>query len=473
MSRSILIVDDDDRILASVSQALRDDSTEVRTAESAERALNLLGERPAGVVLADLKMPGMDGMELLRLLRQRMPAVDVLMMTAYDDLPTVAEAMREGAVDFLVKPLDLHHLRRVLSRVWEDRKMRDRLAASGASEPPRAPTMVGRDPAMVEIFKLIGQVAGTRTTVVIRGESGTGKELVAREIHAGSPYASEPFVPVNCTALPATLLESELFGHVRGAFTGATADRGGRFALAGRGTIFLDEIGDTAAEFQAKLLRVLQEHEFYPVGADRPERSEARVIAATHRNLEEMVADGGFREDLYYRLRVVEIVVPPLRERMGDVPSLAEHLLRKAGEASGREGLVLAPEAVDALMSHSWPGNVRELENCLTRALVTATGDVIRAEQLEVGAPPAFAPEPMTTLEAVEREHVARVLRATGGHKSRAAEVLGISRPRLDRLIKRFELGELAPGREPAADPGSGGLREGKGPPVPDDGRSG
>jgi len=296
---------------------------------------------------------------------------------------------------------------------------------------------------MVEIFKVVGQVAGTRTNVVIRGESGTGKELVAREVHLCSPYAEEPFVAVNCMALPETLLESELFGHVRGSFTGATGNRKGRFALAGRGTIFLDEIGDTAPEFQAKLLRVLQEHEYYPVGAERSERSEARVITATHQNLEKLVAAGRFREDLYYRLRVVEIHIPPLRDRLGDVSVLAEHLVSKAATAVGKRRVTLAPETMSALLAYSWPGNVRELENCLTRAVVTATGDVVRPEHLALGTPPVPGRPRLTTLEDVEREHVAHVLRATKGHKSRTAEILGISRPRLDRLIKKHDLDDV------------------------------
>jgi transcriptional regulator with GAF, ATPase, and Fis domain len=300
---------------------------------------------------------------------------------------------------------------------------------------------------MVQIFKLVGQVSSTRTNVVIRGDSGTGKELIARSIHDASPWSDEPFVAVNCTALPTTLLESELFGHVRGSFTGATSDRKGRFAIAGHGTIFLDEIGDTPPEFQAKLLRVLQEHEYYPVGAEKPERTEARVIAATHRDLEKLVATGQFREDLYYRLRVVEIRVPPLRERMGDVPLLAEYLLRKAAVATGSRPLHLAPETGEALMSHDWPGNVRELENMLTRAAVLATGDVIRPEHIEVGAAVDAGPPRLISLEEMEREHVARVLEATGGHKSRTAEILGISRPRLDRMIERYGLGPLVPGR--------------------------
>ncbi|MDX1579283.1 MAG: sigma 54-interacting transcriptional regulator, partial [Gemmatimonadota bacterium] len=233
---------------------------------------------------------------------------------------------------------------------------------------------------------------------------------------------------------------SELFGHVKGAFTGAVRDRRGRFALAGKGTVFLDEIGDTTPEFQGKLLRVLQEHEFYPVGAERAERTEARVIAATHRDLERMLAAGTFREDLYYRLRVVEIGVPPLRERMNDLPLLAEHFIGKASEAAGRDPPVLSSEALDRLLGHTWPGNVRELQNCLARAVVTATGEVIRPEDIELIERGDAEPAADMTLDEAERRHVMRVLEATGGHKSRTAAILEISRPRLDRLIKKYDI---------------------------------
>jgi two-component system response regulator HydG len=287
---------------------------------------------------------------------------------------------------------------------------------------------------------------------LIRGESGTGKELIARAVHDASPAAREPFVAVNCTSLPSTLLESELFGHRKGSFTGAAADRKGRFTLAGRGTIFLDEIGDTSPGFQSKLLRVLQENEFYPVGAERPERTEARVIAATHRDLEEMVETGAFREDLYYRLRVVEIRVPPLEERRSDIPELTAYLVGKASRAVGRKPPVLSDEALETLMSHGWPGNVRELENCLIRATVLATSGVIRADDLALGPSPDAPPPRIFTLEEVEGTHVAQALRATGGHKTRTAEALGISRPRLDRLIERHGLNGLARTRKPSAE---------------------
>ncbi|UCC81808.1 MAG: sigma-54-dependent Fis family transcriptional regulator [Gemmatimonadota bacterium] len=447
MKRSILIVDDDAWIRDSLTDALSRSGDEVRAAEDAEAALTALADARADVVLTDVRMPGMDGLELLRLLRDGMPDVAVVLMTAYDDLPTVSAAMREGAADFLVKPLDLHQLRGVIERVFEDRQARAAAAQApkDAVETDLADRLIGHDPQMVDIFKVIGQVAASRTNVVIRGESGTGKELIARAIHSNSPYADEPFVPVNCTALPSTLLESELFGHVRGSFTGASSDRRGRFALAGKGTIFLDEIGDTSLEFQSKLLRVLQEHEYYPVGAERSERTEGRVIAATHGDLERMVEEGEFREDLYYRLRVVEIVVPPLRDRRADIPELAEHLVRKASAAVGRSAPVLAPEARDALLAHAWPGNVRELENCLTRAVVLATGDVIRPEHLALGPPVAEPRRRVAKLDEVERDHVAYVLETMRGNKSRAAEALGISRPRLVRLIKKYGLAESRP----------------------------
>jgi len=446
MTRSVLIVDDDPRVRTSLSRALGLDGLRVSAAASAEEALTLIAKSAPDVVLSDVRMPGLSGMDLLTLLRERAPSVDVMLMTAFDDLPLVAAAMREGAVDFLVKPLDLHQLRRVLERSFDDRAARARAAERTGDASPPLRRLVGRDPRMVEVFKIVGQVAQSRTNVVIRGESGTGKELIAESIHASSPYAKEPFVAVNCTALPSTLLESELFGHVRGSFTGATGDRRGRFAQAARGTIFLDEIGDTTPEFQAKLLRVLQEREFYPVGADRPERSEARVIAATHRNLERLVASGAFREDLYYRLRVVEITVPPLRERLADVAPLAEHLVHKVSRAQSRRAPTIAREALDALLAHSWPGNVRELENCLTRAVVLATGDVIRPEHLALATPAAGAgPVRLTTLEQVERDHLVQVLSAVGGHKARAAKILGVSRPRLDRMIRKYEIDATGP----------------------------
>jgi DNA-binding NtrC family response regulator len=440
--RHILVVDDDATIRHSLSEALSDDATEVRIAEDAERALAVIDESLPDVVISDVRMPGLDGLALLKLLRERAPSVDVLLMTAFDDMPTVVAAMREGAFDFLVKPLDLHDLRRVLDRVFEDRRTRERARRAAEEEASgyRLDQLVGHDSRMIEIYKLVGQLAANRANVLIRGETGTGKEVIARAIHFNSADAAEPFIPVNCTAFAPTLLESELFGHVKGAFTGAVADHRGRFALAGRGTIFLDEVGDTSPEFQSKLLRVLEDHEYYPVGGERPERTDARVIAATHRYLEQMIGEGRFREDLYYRLRVVEVTVPPLRERLDDLPVLTEHLVRRASKTLHHDPPVISREALDAMLRHRWPGNVRELENCLTRAVVLATGDVIRPEHLAIGAVPAESPARLARLDELEREHVARVLAETDGHKARAAEILGVSRPRLNRLIEKYEL---------------------------------
>jgi len=443
MASRILVVDDDPDVRASLAQALSRSRVGVQVADCAESALAMLADGLPDVVLSDVKMPGLDGIELLRLLRERAPAADVILMTAFDDMPTVVTAMREGAADFISKPLELAELRDVIARVLEDRRTRERARRKAEEEaaPYRLDQLIGRDPRMIEVYKLVGQLATNRATVLIRGETGTGKELIARAIHYNSDDADEPFLPINCTAIPQTLLETELFGHVRGAFTGAVADRRGRFALAGRGTVFLDEIGDTTPEFQAKLLRVLEDREFYAVGAEVAERSEARVIAATHRDLRRRIADDAFREDLYYRLRVVEIVVPPLRERLGDLPALTEHLVRRVASDLHRAPPVVTREALDALLQHDWPGNVRELENTLTRAVVLTTGAVIRPEDVA----PAIAAEreytgEVESLADVERRQVKRAIEATRGNKSRAAEILGTSRPRLNRLLARYGL---------------------------------
>lgn len=440
MPRHLLIVDDDPTIRTSLAEALADNgTTEVRVAEGPHQALAMLDAATPDVVLSDIRMPEMDGISFLKLLRERAPSVDVILMTAYDNMPTVVAGMRAGAVEFLVKPIDLHQLRRALDAVFDDRRSRSRAPRPKAGELALG-DLAGHDPQMIAVYKLVAQAAMTRPTVLIRGESGTGKELVARAIHANSVAADEPFVPVNCAALPTTLLESELFGHTRGAFTGAVSARKGRFALAGRGTIFLDEIGDTSAEFQTKLLRVIQDREFEPLGAERTERTDARVIAATHRDLEQMIEDGTFREDLYYRLRVVEIVLPPLRDRRGDIPLLANELIRRGSEAAGTPAMLLSDDALARLMEHDWPGNVRELENCLARAVVVASGGVIRPEHLAISAPREAAKSALAPLNEVEKDHVRRALEATGGHKARAAEILGVSRPRLNRLLEKYGL---------------------------------
>jgi DNA-binding NtrC family response regulator len=454
MALHLLLVEDDDAVRDSLAGALEEEGVRVVTAPSAEAALARLGESPPEVILSDIRMPGLDGIELLELVRERAPGIDVILMTAYEDMPTVARAMREGAFEFLVKPLRTPQLLEVLQRVEADRAARLRESAEDkhASLPEDGPvedeaegggiaTLVGRHSTMIEVYKRIGKVAASRVNVLLLGETGTGKERVARAIHHHSADAEEPFIAVNCAALPDTLLESELFGHVKGAFTGAVADRRGRFALAGRGTILLDEIGDTSAAFQGKLLRVLEEGEFYRVGAEKPEHTEARVIAATHRDLRELVKEGRFREDLYYRLHGVGIRVPPLRERLSDLPLLARHFVRRAARKRAAPEPFLPDETLEFLLAYRWPGNVRELENCLTRAVVLTTGDVIRPEHLGLGDEGEGNGEvDGLSLESAERAQLQRALTSSNGNRSRAAEILGVSRTRLYRMLDKYDL---------------------------------
>jgi DNA-binding NtrC family response regulator len=443
MSARILVVDDDASIRETFQQHLGEAGFDVKSSASAEEALGVLGSFEPSLVITDLRLPGMDGLELLARIKTSTDDVEVVLITAHEDMKSAVAAMKAGAYDYLVKPLDLDQMDLAVQRGLRERALRGRMRrlTDTAAEPFALDRLVGRDPRMIEIYKLIGVLAGNRATVLIRGETGSGKEGIARAIHYNSPMASEPFIAVNCTALTETLLESELFGHVRGAFTGAVTGRQGCFELAGAGTIFLDEIGDTSSALQAKLLRVIETHEFYPVGGERLRRSEARVIAATHRPLEELIRTGRFREDLYFRLKVVEINVPPLRERRGDVPALVQHLVERIAHELHRDVRGVTDEAMQLLCAYQWPGNVRELENALTRAAVLARGLVINAEHLSldapVAAPTAHEAEPQAddSLAAAVHAHVLHVLSRTGGNKRQAARILGISRSRLDRIL--------------------------------------
>jgi two-component system response regulator AtoC len=428
----IMVVDDDVDGLDVLKTRLVHAGYEVETAESAEKALARMKAFAPGLIVTDVRMSGMTGLELLSKVKAATSDIEVVVMTAHDDMQTAVSAMKSGAFDFLVKPVDPKAVQRLAERCFKEREL---AALEGMPEGGARPRslLVGRDPRMIDIYKTIGVLAGTRATVLIRGETGTGKEVIARAIHEHSEHASEPFIAVNCTALTDTLLESELFGHVKGAFTGAAGARRGYFELAGQGTIFLDEIGDTSPEFQTKLLRVLQERRFYPVGGEAPRTTEARVIAATHQPIEKLIEQERFREDLYFRLKVVEIQVPPLRERRGDIEPLAAGMLGRIREETHRDVRRISDDAMARLVAHDWPGNVRELENALLRAAIVARGTVIGSDHLVLDDGHDAAGD-LTLTAALER-HVQLVLRRAGGDRAVAAKLLGISKKELERRL--------------------------------------
>ncbi len=454
----VLLVDDDEAACRLLAEVLEREGYRITSALSVDEALaKLEREGPFDAVLTDLRMPERDGLDLLRIVRERQPDALVLVLTAFGDAAAAGEAIRAGAYDFVSKPYDLAALREKLARAVGRRRLMSASREQRAPAGPRgrsqeAPELVGHSPAIIEVMKTVARVAPTQATVLLLGETGTGKELVARTIHRYSDRAGRRFVAVNCSALAEGLLESELFGHVRGAFTGAAGSRPGLFREADRGTLFLDEIGDVSSGLQARLLRALQEHEIVPVGSETPVKVDVRVIAATHRDLAALVREGRVREDLYYRLNVVTLELPPLRERRQDIPVLIDHFLRELTERHGRGPVAVDPEAQERLLAHDWPGNIRELQNVLERALVLAEQDVIGPEHLpaEVGArrpaaeapprPPEPAPGPLPSLEEVERRHVIRVLEATGGSREEASRILGISRRTLTRMVQRWGL---------------------------------
>jgi DNA-binding NtrC family response regulator len=431
----ILVVDDDTDGLEVLEMRLTHAGYEVETAESAEKALARVGAFAPGLIVTDVRMGGMSGLELLEKVRGAMDDVEVVVMTAHDDMDTAVTAMKSGAFDFLVKPVDPKTVQALADRCFRERELVEANEAPEAVASLPRGRLVGRDPRMIDIYKTIGVLAANRATVLVRGETGTGKEVIARGIHENSEYSAEPFIAVNCTALTDTLLESELFGHVKGAFTGATGVRKGYFELAGKGTIFLDEIGDTSPDFQTKLLRVLQERRFYPVGGEQPKATEARVIAATHQPIERLIEQGRFREDLYFRLKVVEITVPPLRERRGDIELVATALLGRIREETGRDVRRISDDAMARLQEYDWPGNVRELENALMRAAIVARGTVIGADHLILEGKGLGGPEDLT-LGAAIRRHVNLVLDRAGGDRKAAAELLAIDVDALDGYLE-------------------------------------
>ncbi|MEW6228654.1 MAG: sigma-54 dependent transcriptional regulator [Bacillota bacterium] len=483
---SILVVDDDQGIRETLEAVLSEEGYRISTAATGQSALQMAGERDFQLVLLDLRMPDIGGLELLPRLRSELPWAPVIIMTAYGTIKTAVEAVKQGAYDFVAKPFDLDEMRITIEKALshERLKMENERLRMMLEDEFVFKEIVGQNEKMRVVFDLIKKVMNHDVTVLIVGESGTGKELVARAIHYNSPRRNGPFLKLNCAALPDALLESELFGYEKGAFTGALARKPGRFELADGGTLFLDEIGNMSPSMQVKLLRVLQEKEIERVGSKGSIRVDVRILAATNSNLKAEVAKGAFREDLYYRINVVQIHLPPLRERRDDIPLLVQHFIKELNVSLGKEFSGVSPQAMGCLLRYDWPGNVRELKNALEAAMLLGDGPFILPEHLpgeitgsaapvvqmmglhstpagpagraEPGGPPGgalppalpgpvgsglLAPDgPNASLEAVEREHILRILEQCSWNQSKAAWVLGMHRNTLRKKIREFNL---------------------------------
>lgn len=444
--RDILIVEDEVNIRTALVTVLEKRGYRARAAGTAEEALALLEDAEADLLITDLKMPGVSGMELLHQVKEKWPQMEVVVITAYGTIETAVEAMRLGAYDYLTKPIDRERFPIVVDKALErrclateNRELRDRLETRVRFE-----ELIGDSLPMHEVYNLIEMVATSDATVLIAGESGTGKELVARAIHHKSPRAPGPFVTVNCGALPDTLLESELFGYERGAFTGAMGTKIGRFELADHGTLFLDEVGELSTKSQVDFLRVLETKEFRRLGGTKVVKVDVRILAATNRTLAEAVKDGTFREDLYYRLNVVPITLPPLRERPDDIPLLTESFLRECSSRHQRENKLVSKEAMRCLRLYAWPGNIRQLRNLIERLVVTVRDPIIQPEHLpeEIQTSQEDARTMLitlgTSLEDIEREVIRRTLAEVTNHREKAAKLLGISPRALQYKIKEY-----------------------------------
>jgi DNA-binding NtrC family response regulator len=435
MKKRILIVEDEDKLRRILELQLLDSGFDVVKAGAAEEALPLIDR--ADLILTDLKLPGMTGIEMLQLVRRQDSTVPVIVMTAFGTVENAVDAMKAGAADFLLKPFSLDHLTTVVNKALEIRNLRDenRRLKEELGHKYQWDNIVGRSPAMQQIFGTILRVAPSRATVLLAGESGVGKDLIARCIHFHSPRKDRPFVKINCTALPENLMESELFGYEKGAFTGANVSKPGKFEQADTGTVMLDEIGDVPNNIQVKLLRVLQEREFERLGSNKTQHIDVRVVAATNRDLRAALEDGTFREDLYYRLNVVPIEIPPLRERKEDIPYLSRHFVEKLGPEMGGRVNGITDAAIDKLMQYAWPGNVRELENVVERSMVMALKDRLDADDIRldmnlrtrhVTGEPGL-PDGMS-LDQFEQELIKNALKKSDGNKSQAARLLGLTR---------------------------------------------
>jgi len=446
MSKRILVVEDEDRLRRVIELQLTDAGFEVDLAPTGGDALRFIDR--ADLVLTDLKLPDMDGLAVLTHARQLNPAAPVVLMTAFGTVETAVEAMKKGAADFVLKPFSLEHLMTVLERALEMRSLRreNQMLRQELAQRYQFDNIVGRSDAMKEIFATIARVAPSRATVLLCGESGVGKDLIARSIHFHSPRREKAFVKIDCTSIPENLMESELFGYEKGAFTGAQQAKPGKFEQADGGTAFLDEIGDVPAAIQVKLLRVLQDREFERLGSNKVRQIDVRVLAATNVDLRAALEQGSFREDLYYRLNVVPLNIPPLRERKEDIPFLAKHFLDRFAAESGRAGVTLTQEGLDRLLAYHWPGNVRELENVIERSLLLSAADSLRAGDIKLDMAPRpkaatgdapFVPEGMT-LDEYEQAIIREAMRRANGNKSQAARILGLTRNalryRLDQM---------------------------------------
>ncbi len=450
MSGRVLVVEDEEKLRRVIELQLRSEGFEVDQAGTAEEGLRLAPS--ADVVLTDLRLPGMDGLELLARLREQHLTAPVIVMTAFGSIEKAVEAMKSGAENFVPKPFSLDHLLAVVNNAFANRALREenRQLKAELSSRYQFGNIVGRSPAMREIFNTVERVASTRATVLLCGESGVGKDMIARAIHQHSPRRDKPFIKINCTAIPENLMESELFGYEKGAFTGASTTKPGKFEQADTGTVFLDEIGDVPAAVQVKLLRILQEREFERLGSNKTRHIDVRIVAATNVDLREALEQGTFREDLYYRLNVLPINVPPLRERKEDIPFLVEHFVKKLGKDLGSLVESVAPEANERLLPYHLPGNVRELENVIERSMVLATGARLDAADIRLETDhrtrPAspnggFLPEGVT-LEQYEQQLIREALRRANGNKSQAARLLGLTRNALRYRLSQMGLAE-------------------------------
>jgi DNA-binding NtrC family response regulator len=439
----ILVVDDEAIIRDSLSDWLKDAGHDVLTAEDGAGALKIVERKKPGIAIVDLIMPGIDGIEFLKRARVICPAIQVVVMTAYASIPTAIAAMKEGAFDYIEKPFSPERIEMLVVKLEERRQLvEDNIQLSQKlKDQYRFEDIITKSSRMQKIIELIKVVAVSQATVLITGESGTGKELVARAIHSQSPRRDRPLIAVSCAALPESLLESELFGHEKGAFTGAHAQRKGKIEMAHRGTLFLDEIGEMSANIQVHLLRVLEEKEFTRVGGNELIKVDVRLVSATNRDLQAAIKSGQFREDLYYRLNVVTIDLPPLRERKEDIPLLAEHFLKRFAAENQKTVSVFSGEMLDFLVKYPWPGNVRELENTIERAVILAKGPEIQlGDLLQRNSPLVGKVITGQSLQDVEREHILSVLNETGGNLAKAARILGISRATLYNKSRAYGL---------------------------------